>query len=159
MADNNNENNNEEQEQGGIFGNVINPNRNEGEDPYENDDSFFAKLTSEEIYEVTSFFFPSAIFSILIILAMAITVNPCSSFFLIALRVMLGIHIAMVIKAAVHLSFIILKKQNEATMKSILSTSSIALTVLYYAGCIICIIAYSLRADSCFAGNLLYNNY
>lgn len=150
------ENNNEE-EQSNIFNNVINPNRNDENDPYANDDSFFAKLTSDEIYDVTSFFFPSAIFSVLIILALALTASPCSSFFLIALRVMLGIHIAMVIKAAVHLSFIILKKQNEATMKSILSTSSIVLMVLYYAGCIISIVAYSLRADNCFDGKL-YNN-
>lgn len=117
--------------------------------------STMSKLSGDEIYEISSNFFPSAFFTSILIVGLVFTKSYCDSGFAIALKIMLGIHILFIAKAISHLIMIFLKKQNTSINKIVLSSANLSLTIVYYAGCIFSIVIYANQAEGCFENNTL----
>lgn len=111
---------------------------------------FFDLITPNEVVDIGTYFIPSTIYVIAIIIGLATTQEPCSSSFIIIMKIMLGINIACISRSFYQLLMISIRKHNTDIAKNSLNISTYILYGLYYAGTISCYVIFANRPDICF---------
>lgn len=112
--------------------------------------SFLDSLTPSEVVDIGSFFIPSLVYTIAILIGLTATKTLCSESFGIMLKIMIGINLVCMTRAIYHLLMISIKQSHSEFGKGSINISMYILYSLYYMGTIACYAIYSNRPDNCF---------
>ena len=116
--------------------------------------SIIDNLSPSEVVDIGSFLIPSLLYIIGISLGLTSTKMFCSNGFEVILKIMLGVNVACITRAIIHVILIGFKENNSIVGKESLRISGHILYVLYYIGAIACFIIFIQRPDECFKSKL-----
>lgn len=113
-------------------------------------ESFMGNMSSDDIYTILSDFFPSFIFSSLLISSLILTNEFCDSNFLFIVKFMLGLYISYIIKSIYQFLYLLLSDNPKGITNLILNSISVALYILHFIGCIFTFIVFNNKNQECF---------